>query len=258
MRVFNSQPKNVAYFLYRIVSPIIDPLRLIVGFYGYGWFIRDLLLYKLKDKKAQLLNINLFPKLDEKTSFTKFDSQYFYQQLWAFEQILKRKVGLHIDVGSSYIFNGYVSKITKVIFIDLRPIQAPVVHMESKRGDIVKIPLPSNSVKSLSSLCVAGHVGLGRYGDLIDPRGMEKACAELTRVLARGGYLYFSTSTGGDRICFNAHRVSSPLTVLKYFTGLKLVSFSVVDDHGKFHEDVDYKDFLDMHYGAGLYAFTKE
>ena len=36
------------------------------------------------------------------------------------------------------------------------------------------------------------HIGLGRYGDPIDPQGTEKAATELQRVLAPGGDLYLS------------------------------------------------------------------
>lgn len=241
-----------------MVDPIFDPIRFITGIYGYVWFVRDLVLFKMKDRKTTLVNINLFPKLNEKTSHTLFDAQYFYQQLWAFDHILKKKPKLHVDVGSSYVFNGYVSKITKAIFIDLRPIKTSLQSLEAKRGDIIKIPFPDSSVVSLSSLCVAGHVGLGRYGDAIDPEGTAKACWELSRVLQKGGYLYFSTSCGKDRICFNAHRVLSSKTIVKYFKTLKLLSFSVVDDEGVFHQNVDHKDYAHMNYGCGMYVFTKE
>jgi hypothetical protein len=33
---------------------------------------------------------------------------------------------------------------------------------------------------------VVEHVGLGRYGDALDPKGDARACAELARVLAQG------------------------------------------------------------------------
>lgn len=258
MKVFDSKVKNIAYFSYRIINPIFDPIRFVHGIYGYLWFVKDLILFKIKDKNAKLLNINLYPRLDEKTSFTSFDAQNFYQQLWAFEQILKKKPALHVDIGSSNLLSGYISKITKVIFIDLRPIQAKLHNLETKRGEILNLPFEDSSLKSLSCLCVAGHVGLGRYGDAIDPQGTKKACKELGRVLARGGYLYFSTNIGKERICFNAHRVLSPRTILDYFKNLKLLSFSVVDDSGNFYENVNYKDYLNIDYGQGMFLFNKQ
>lgn len=258
MRVFKSDTKNYLYFFYRLVIPIFNPIRFVSGIYGYSWFIRDIVRFKSMDKKAKLINRNLYPILDEKTSFTEsFDPQNFYQQLWAFEQILKREPKVHIDIGSTYAFSGYVSKITKAVFIELRPIKTLLRNLEIKRGDILQLPIPNNSVGSLSSLCVAGHVGLGRYGDAIDPRGMEKACKELSRVLSKNGFLYFSTTIGKERICFNAHRVLSPKTIVKYFSGLQLFEFSVVDDMGKFHNNVSYKDYTDINYGLGMFVFKK-
>jgi hypothetical protein len=47
-----------------------------------------------------------------------------------------------------------------------------------KEGSILALPFESGSIKSLSSLCVVEHIGLGRYGDEIDPFGSESAIKE--------------------------------------------------------------------------------
>lgn len=258
MKVFKSNSKNYLYFLYRIANPFFDPVRMYNGLIGYVWFIRDIVIFKKMDSSAHIINRNLFPILHEKTKYTSFDVQNYYQQLWAFEDILKRKPRLHVDVGSTYLFNGYVSKITKTVFIDIRPIKTSLSNLEVKKGSILNLPIPDNSVKSLSSLCVAGHIGLGRYGDEIDPQGTKKACNELSRVLSQGGNLYFSTTIGKERICFNAHRVYSPLTILEYFKNLKLVEFSVVDDNGVYRQNVDHRKYSNLNYGGGFFIFTKE
>lgn len=99
---------------------------------------------------------------------------------------------------------------------------------------------------------------MGRYGDPIDPLGTKKACLELSRTLARGGKLYLSAPIGKSRVCFNAHRVHTPQTILKYCKGLKLLSFSVVDDEGKFHENVDYSKYTHANYACGMFLFTKK
>lgn len=258
MKVYNSPVKDNFYFLYRIVSPVLDPIKIFQGITGYIWFIRDMIKYKTKDSKAKLLTRNLFPILNENVSFTPFDAQYYHQQLWVFEQVLKKKPKLHIDIASTYEMSGYLSKIVKTKFIDYRPIEAKLKNLEIERGDILNLQIPDNTVESLSCLHTAEHIGLGRYGDPIDPQGTKKACKELSRVLGKNGILYFSLPIGKERICFNAHRVHSPHTIVKYFNDLKLVSFSVVDDEGAFHENVDYKNYTQANYSCGMFKFIKK
>lgn len=257
MRVFESRSKNIGYFGYRLVNPIFDPIRFYQGVTGYFWYIRDAIKFNRMGSEKVGFNLNMFPILNEKVSFTPFDAQYFYQQLWAFENILKRKPKLHIDIGSTYEMSGYISKITKTKFIDIRPIKTSLKNLEIEKGDILRLQYDDNTIESLSCLHVVEHIGLGRYGDPIDPEGTKKACHELKRVLAKKGYLYFSTPIGKERLCFNAHRVNSPKKILRYFSGLKLVSFSVIDDKGEFHENVKVNDYLNLNYGCGLFLFTK-
>jgi hypothetical protein len=109
----------------------------------------------------------------------------------------------------------------------------------------------------LSCLHVAEHIGLGRYGDELDPYGTLKSCAELARVLAPGGFLYFSLPVGKPRICFNAHRIHSPEQILNYFRNLQLVSLSGIDDDNAYHELISIEQLSSMNYGCGLFVFTK-
>jgi len=257
MRVFKSKPKNLVYLLYRLVSPIFDPMKFVQGIYGYFWYIKDLIVYKIKSPKDKLLNLGLFPILYEKTASTSFDPHYFYHSIWAFKRILKNKPEQHVDVGSSYQLVGLLSIITKITFIDIRPIKAHIKNLYCKKGDILNLPYKNNSIRSLSCLHVAEHIGLGRYGDLIDPEGTKKACKELSRILAVGGLLYFSLPIGKDRICFNAHRIHSPKTIIKYFKDLKLMEFSVVDDNNVYTTNTNPKKYNNINYGCGMFLFKK-
>lgn len=253
---FLNQKKNI-FFLLRLVEPVLDPVKILKGMRGYIWYIKDISAFNRTARKKIKFNSNLYPILNERTGFTPFDGHYFYQQLWTFEQILKNKPKEHIDIGSTYEMSGYISKITRAKFIDLRPIKASLKNFIIERGNILHLKYPDNSIKSLSCLHVAEHIGLGRYGDPIDPDGTKKACSELARVLSKEGFLYFSAPIGKERLCFNAHRIHDPRTILKYFRSLKLISFSAVDDKGNFYEDVNPKDYQDMDYGCGLFLFTK-
>jgi len=175
----------------------------------------------------------------------------------AFKKIKESKAENHIDIGSNVNFVGFLSAITKVTFVDIRPLEANLKNLESIKGDILSLPFKDNSVNSLSCLHVAEHVGLGRYGDSLNPLGTEKACKELSRILSKGGNLYFSLPVGTPRLCFNAHRVHSPEQIIQYFNGLKLVEFSGVDDKGTFRQNIDINTLKDENYACGLFWFKK-
>ncbi len=258
MRVYKSKKINTLYFLYRLISPVIDPIHVYQGVTGYLWYAKDFFNYNSKTKTKIKIGLDLFPILNEKVKNTPFDAHYFYQQLWAFEKVLKNKPKEHVDIASTYEMSGYLSKIVKTTFVDIRPIRTSLKNLTVIDGNILNLRFKNNSVKSLSCLHVVEHIGLGRYGDAINPDGTKKACHELTRVLAKGGYLYISTPIGKERICFNAHRVTPPEIILNFFKDLTLVSFSVVDDKGRFMEDVDYRKYSQADYSCGMFLFTKK
>jgi len=200
---------------------------------------------------------DLYPCLGERTSVTGFDTHYFYQDIWAFRKIFESGVREHVDVGSKVDYVGFLTAITKVTFIDIRPLRANLSNFTSLTGSILSIPFPDGSVSSLSCLHVAEHIGLGRYGDPLDPQGTIKACRELRRVLAPGGNLYFGLPVGKPRVCFNAHRIHSADSIRSYFDGLALKEFSLVDDSGIFTVGADIARANEARYGCGLFHFTR-
>ena len=143
-------------------------------------------------------------------------------------------------------------------FIDIRPFLANLENFEMKKGSILSLPFENNSVPSLSCLHVAEHVGLGRYGDFLDPQGTKKACKELSRILAVNGNLYFSLPVGKSRVCFNAHRIHTPEQILDYFRELKLIEFSGVDDKGNFLRNIKPCNLSKANYACGMFWFKKE
>lgn len=105
---------------------------------------------------------------------------------------------------------------------------------------------------------MAEHIGLGRYGDPLDPEGTKKAARELARVLAPRGNLYFSVPVGKPRVCFNAHRIHSPEQILDYFYDLELVQFSGIGDDRTFRQDMAPSDLAEASCACGLFHFTKK
>lgn len=199
-----------------------------------------------------------YPCLFDRTATTPLDAHYFYQDTWAFKAIQASAPTSHVDVGSRAIFVGMLAATTRVTFVDLRPLIVDSENLSCTAGSILALPFADDSLCSLSCLHVAEHVGLGRYGDALDPLGTEKATRELARVLAPRGHLYFSVPVGKPRVCFNAHRVHSPARILEYFRELKLVQFSGVDDAGNLVEGIDPHELADASYACGLFHLRKK
>ncbi len=200
-----------------------------------------------------------YPCLFDKISKSRVDSHYFYQGLWAFKKIYLHMPEKHVDVGSDVNFVGLLTAFTEVHFVDIRPLEVSnISDLKCVKGNILEMPYDDNSIESLSCLHVAEHIGLGRYGDKLDPLGTKKAAKELSRCLAKNGNLYFSAPVGKPRLCFNAHRIHSPQQILEYFSGLKLVELSGTDDTKTFTQNIPIDILKNSKYACGMFWFTKE
>lgn len=241
---------------YRWVDPVLDVRRL-AAVPRYVSFLQDVVRYRRLPGAERLTWLDTYPCLHDKTKTSCFDRHYFYQDAWAFRRIVESGTAAHVDVGSRVDFVGMLAAVTKVTFIDLRPLEVNWQNLGSRAGTILALPLPGNAVASLSCLHVAEHIGLGRYGDALDPQGTLRATRELARVLAPGGNLYFSVPVGKPRVCFNAHRIHSPEQILDYFDELELAEFSAVGDDRVFYLRADLRMFAQSQYACGLFWFRK-
>lgn len=256
MRVLKTPLLNKLYFCYRMILPVLDPVKLYSGLRGYWWFISDIILFKRLAPQERIFTLNMYPILNEKENHP-FDAHYFHQELWAYRRIQRFNPKKHVDIGSKLQFAGFIAAQRKADYVDVRSLTLRLPNLNIVHGSILSLPYKDNSIESLSTLHVIEHIGLGRYGDPIDPEGTAKACLELTRVLRKNGKLYVSIPTGKYRVCFNAHRVIPPQKLISYFNGLKLIEFSVIDDGGILHENENYKNWENLNYGCGLFLFTK-
>ncbi|MDQ6962940.1 MAG: DUF268 domain-containing protein [Mariprofundaceae bacterium] len=232
---------------------------------GYFWFIRDWIKFNRLGGQARLLNG--YPCVMDKTAMTTFDPQYFYQAIWGFNKILSSKVTQHVDVGSEINFVGMLSVVTHVTFVDIRPVNIQLKNFSCQEGSILSLPYGSDTIKSLSCMHVIEHIGLGRYGDPLDPSGSVKACRELERVVAVEGVLYITVPIYDGleskiKVHFNGFRSFGIQEVISFFPTLTLCSFSMVNGNRDFIQDVDPKkatvvmdSFSDS--ALGLFEFTK-
>ena len=117
MRKFNSKFKDYGYLLYRWISPIVDPFKVIRGLPGYASFLKDWVKYSKMEGAESIKISNSYPCIHDNTKTSAFDSHYFYQDIWAFKRIYESKVVHHVDVGSRVDFVGFLTAITNVTFI---------------------------------------------------------------------------------------------------------------------------------------------
>ena len=198
-----------------------------------------------------------YPCLTDRTVNTSFDRHYFFQAAWLARRLAQRNPARHVDVGSDIRMINVLSAFIETEFIDIRPLDVRLTGLHCSAGSVVALERASESINSLSCLHVIEHVGLGRYGDPLDPGGSVAALRELARVTAPNGRLYVSMPVGRERVCFNAHRVFAPQSIINWLAPLHLVEFSLVDDKGVLHERVDIELGKHLEYGCGLFVFEK-
>ncbi|MCB0097692.1 MAG: DUF268 domain-containing protein [Caldilineaceae bacterium] len=241
----------------RWVGPVLPLETAGMALWHYGQYWQDWQRYAAMPGAERLSLQNGYPQLLDRTISTPYDPFYFYQDVWAFQKVRQSAAPRHVDVGSNVRWVGLLTNITTVQFVDIRPLEAQLDNFFSISGSILALPFANNTVTSLSCLHVAEHIGLGRYGDPLDPMGTLKAARELARVLAPGGSLYFSVPVGEPRVCFNAHRIHAPRQIVHYFNELALADFAGITDSGRYMRQASMDDFAHAEYSCGLFHFRK-
>ena len=198
-------------------------------------------------------------KIGNRTSDTPFDRHYVYHTAWALRRLLEHRPASHVDVSSSIYFVALGSAAIPMTHYDYRPPRLTLSNLECRSGDLLALPLESDSVPSLSCMHVLEHVGLGRYGDPLDPLGDVKAALELTRVLAAGGHLYVVAPVGRPRVCFNGHRIYDFASVRSLFSSLTLDECALVPDDGRsgLIASPPPEVINAQEYGCGCFVFRK-
>jgi ubiquinone/menaquinone biosynthesis C-methylase UbiE len=154
-----------------------------------------------------------------------------------------------------------VSAFIPVDFYDYRPAEVFLDNLNCKKGNLLSLPFVDNSVESISCMHTIEHIGLGRYGDDIDPDGDIKAINELKRVTSIDGNLIIAIPIGKPKIIFNAHRIYSYDQIISYFKDFELKEFSLIPDdaiktgmiYNATKEQAD-----EQNYGCGCFWFIKK
>ncbi|MHB8439077.1 MAG: DUF268 domain-containing protein [Acidimicrobiales bacterium] len=242
----------------------VDPFRLARTARGTGRFLRDWARYRrlCRDRGIGVpRTADLLPIIGEKGDSAGIArGHYFHQDLWAARKIYRAAPDHHVDIGSRV--DGFVAHLLtfrSVTVVDIRHLESVVEGLTFVRDDVTRLAsFLDGSVPSLSSLHAIEHVGLGRYGDELDPDGWRKAVGAISRVVMPGGSIYFSVPCGRERTLFNSHRILDPRTVVDAFAAAELVDFGFVDDDGNLITDASLDAASKASYGCGLFEFVRQ
>jgi len=196
-------------------------------------FLRYRRLQRLSSETLPLRWTDRYVCLDDRTADMRYERSYVYHLAWAARILVQTRPREHIDMASHIFFTTMLSACIPMRYYDCRPTDVQLDGLVTGAADLRHLPFSDKSVPSLSCLHVLEHVGLGRYGDPIEPGGYRKAMAELSRVVAPGGNLLIAVPIGRRRIEFNAHRVLNYQDVMDGFEGLKLRQFALIPDNPK-------------------------
>jgi hypothetical protein len=211
----------------------------------------------LADDRFDVQWKNVYPCLTDKIRTTPFDHHYTYHPAWAARILAKTKPEYHVDFSSILYFGTMLSAFIPVKFYDYRPAEIKLNGWEGHFADLCKLDIADETYPSVSCMHTIEHIGLGRYGDKLDPDGDIKAINELKRITIKGGDILFVTPVGKQRIEFNGHRIYSFELIQDLFDGCTLQEFSLIPDAGGLIENADPGLVAQQSYGCGCFWFKK-
>ncbi len=227
----------------------------------YFTFIKNFLKFKrTNDGRFPLSWKNRKVCLRDDTETTNFDRHYVYHPAWAARILAETKPAKHVDISSTLHFSTMLSAFIPTEFYDYRPAEIVLSNLQSKKADLCALPFPDGSIASLSCMHTVEHIGLGRYGDPIDPKADLKAMRELARVIKSGGNFLFVVPIGKPKIIWNAHRIYSYKQIIESFPTLTLKEFSLIPENpkdGGIIKNASEEAANNERYGCGCFWFKK-
>jgi hypothetical protein len=225
--------------------------RLFEFFFEYSKF------KKKNDTRLKMNFLEIYPCLNDKTAGTPFDRHYIYHPAWAARILAQTRPAYHTDISSILSFSTIVSAFIPVKFYDYRPAEISLGNFESKAADLKCLHFESGSIPSLSCMHTVEHIGLGRYGDELDPLGDIKAINEIKRVVVSGGNILFVVPLGNSMIQFNGQRLYTKEQILEYFSDCELIEFTLIPDQGELIINPSSELIKNQKYSCGCFWFKK-
>lgn len=239
----------------------IQPKRIKKAISALPWYLRSLKQFRTQTSWPIVFDPQLLDRDEEGGSH----GEYFWQDLWVAKKIIETAPQRHVDVGSRLDgFIAHLACVRDVDVLDIRPTYITVERIHFHQVDIFDLPKKWEAVADcVTCLHTIEHFGLGRYGDPINAEGWKLGLENLKKILKPGGTLWLSTPIGQERVCFNAHRIFSPLTIVNAAKelGLELQSFSFLTrdklNTGDFitstHVENDMAFLASQRYGVGIF-----
>lgn len=128
--------------------------------------------------------------------------EYFWQDLFVAKKIINSNPKRHIDIGSRV--DGFIAHLAcyrEVEVFDIRPLSAKIENVKFTQWDITSRQEEFFSIADcVTCLHTLEHIGLGRYGDALDPQGWEIGLKSLAQLLKPDGQLWISVPIGKQRV----------------------------------------------------------
>ena len=204
---------------------------------------------------------NIYPFLDDYNDDAgSIKNHLFHADLIVSQYIYKNNPEKHLDIGSR--IDGLVAHVASYRNIDVLDIRN-INLSPHKNINFINKNINEFSEKfmydSISSIGVIAHIGLGRYGDPIDPDGYKKAIKKICNLIKKNGIIYIMVPVGKPGVEFNSHRVFDPNEMIANFNqyNCKLENFHLVDDNGNLNIDFNLSLASEFNFGGGIYVFKK-
>lgn len=205
-----------------------------------GWIKKEMFKKKFKIYKSMMNEGHPFKNMPMKViGDCSADPYEFFNHYDAFSVWLVRKLKLLgegkrlkiLDVGSRKVVNAIIALEHDVTSIVLKDCEDSISDVKYIIQDIVKpLDLPDNYFDVFTSTVTLHLVGLGRYGDELNPYTLINFIGELDRVMKKNSDLIFSISYGKNCLTFNEGWKFDIQTLKKLFSKWELYDW-LIDNH---------------------------
>ena len=160
---------------------------------------------------------------------TEFFDHYDAYAHWAANKIFARGEPVKtLDIGSTKMMSGILSAVHDVTALVLADCSDSISRVRYVRHDASDpLPFADASFDVFTSMVALPLIGLGRYGDRLDPNALIKLVAELKRVMKPDADLLISMCLGHNVLNFNNGWFLDMDSLRRVFTGWAIVDHLV-------------------------------
>jgi SAM-dependent methyltransferase len=160
---------------------------------------------------------------------TELFDHYDAFAVWAMRKIVGRGARLKLlDVGSVKMMNAMLSTMHDVTALVLADCQDSLSGVSYVRHDAaLPLPFPDSAFDVFTSMVSLPLIGLGRYGDRLDPECLVRLVRELSRVMKPDADLLVSMCLGPTLLNFNNGWYMDMPAVRRVFAGWEVVDLVV-------------------------------